>query len=119
MEGQIPWSIRQTAMYQRLSPVGSKTGSHDPNCRPSTGYRSAFLFVAPSQAFESELDRCGIIQAAESNALCWQNAVRLLVQDSAKGWPEYIAWMEERIKEQVCEPLTLSNVTLRTFHSWY
>ncbi|KAF2465827.1 uncharacterized protein BDR25DRAFT_83267 [Lindgomyces ingoldianus] len=97
-EGQSPWSIRQTAVYHRRIPIvftehDSESGHN------ALRYRSVFLLISPSESFEKQLALCADSFAREL-AMSWQNIVRLLVSDAAKGWREYMAWMEEEIMEQ-------------------
>ena len=75
-------------------------------------YRSVFLLISPSESFERQLTLCADTLATEEHAMSWQNIVRLLILDAMKGWQEYMAWMEEEIREQVHSTLKLFLVVL-------
>ncbi|KAH7323474.1 hypothetical protein BKA65DRAFT_555156 [Rhexocercosporidium sp. MPI-PUGE-AT-0058] len=91
-EGESPWSIRQTAVYHRLSDttLGSKCLS-----------RSVFLLVAASQnvkwQFGKSLDRP---TSGQGSQLSGWNAHRILIADSLSGWADYMAYLGHKLKEQ-------------------
>ena len=106
-----PWSIRQTAVYHRRIPI--IRSEHDSGSMlDAPGYRSVFLLISPSESFERQLTLCVDALATEKRAMSWQNIVRLLILDATKGWQEYMAWMEEEIREQVHGTLKLFLVVL-------
>lgn len=84
---QEPWSIRQTAVYHKL------TSSHT----PTTDRKSTFLLVAPSTNVESQFERY-LDQSPISHALPWAIHL-LLVAESMRGWMDYMSHLEERLKE--------------------
>lgn len=110
-EGQSPWSIRQTAVYHRRIPIIRSEHDSD-SMLDAPGYRSVFLLISPSESFERQLTLCADALATEKCAMSWQNIVRLLILDATKGWQEYMAWMEEEIREQVHGTLKLFLVVL-------
>ncbi|OCK74722.1 hypothetical protein K432DRAFT_363217 [Lepidopterella palustris CBS 459.81] len=101
-EGQVPWSIRQTAVYHK--------SCHDPSHSESTTSaesdplplesRPVFLLIAPSEAFEKRLAESAQLGILNTRAVSPQNVTRLLVSDSLKGWMDYMTWLEERLKVQ-------------------
>jgi hypothetical protein len=90
-EGQSPWSIRQTAVYHRLTVDTSSTD------KP----KSRFLLVAPSPKLEQQLEECFELGAKAAQAISPWNVHRLLVADSMMNWMDYMAHLEERLKDQV------------------
>jgi hypothetical protein len=88
-EGQSPWSIRQTAVYHRvMHPT-------DPN------FKSMFLLIAPSERVETQL-RNWLHRAISNDAKFSPYTLHLLlVNDSLRGWIDYIAWLGNQLKEQV------------------
>ncbi|KUJ20793.1 uncharacterized protein LY89DRAFT_640613 [Mollisia scopiformis] len=88
-EDDNPWSIRQTAVYHRLS--APKTQS----------LKSTFLLIAPSENVEDQFGRCLSQSNAEDGmALSPWNVHRILVADSLRGWMDYMAYLEKGLKEQ-------------------
>ena len=95
-EGQTEWSIRQTAVYHQLH--SSTAQRRTPKPQPS----STFMLIAPSKTVETQL--AGALERSLQNHFYvspW-NVQRLLVADSLKGWPDYMASLEKQLKEQVC-----------------
>ena len=98
-------------MYHRRIPI--IRSEHDSGSMlDAPGYRSIFLLISPSESFERQLTLCVDALATEKRAMSWQNIVRLLILDATKGWQEYMAWMEEEIREQVHGTLKLFLVML-------
>jgi hypothetical protein len=64
-------------------------------------WKSVFLFISPSDAFQEQIRQLAVGHSGEKYALSWQNIIRTLVTDCMKGWQEYMAWMEREIKEHV------------------
>jgi hypothetical protein len=103
-EGDSPWSIRQTAIYYRLE---SRTKAislpkEKQSSIISAGCRSTFLLIAPSknveQQFAETLDQTVI--PAQTPLSAW-NTHRILIADSLRGWMDYMAYLERRLKHQV------------------
>ncbi|KAF2652028.1 hypothetical protein K491DRAFT_760648 [Lophiostoma macrostomum CBS 122681] len=92
-KGQFPWSIRQTAVYHRRIPI-ERLGDER-----NIGYRSVFIIISPSEAFEKQMERLSTDKIDPQYAMSWQNIFRILVSDSMKGWQGYLAWMEREIKD--------------------
>jgi hypothetical protein len=91
LEGQKEWSIRQTAVYHRLE------SSAQQQKKPS----STFLLISPSKNAQVQLAE--VLERSVQNEYYvspW-NIQRLLVADSLKGWPDYMASLEKQLKEQV------------------
>jgi len=60
-----------------------------------------FLLIAPSESVESQL-RSGLHTAILSDANSSPYILHLLlVSESLKGWIDYMAWLENQLKEQV------------------
>lgn len=89
-DGQSPWSIRQTAVYHKLTvtPDAKQSGS-------------TFIFIAPSPKVESQLSQLLDLSTSDERAIGPWNVHRLLVANSLSGWMDYMAWLEETLNEQV------------------
>lgn len=95
-----PWSIRQTAVYHKLSTPKVQNASS-----PMDQAKSTFLIVAPSENAESQFAQC-LNQSKEEEGVSlspW-NVHRILVADSLRGWMDYMAYLEKRLKDQVTPP---------------
>ena len=90
-DGESPWSIRQTAVYRKLTCDDRSSVSG-----------STFLLVAPSDNFRSQLKECLESSTADETETlsCW-NTHRILCADSLKGWSDYMVWLQKKLKEQV------------------
>lgn len=89
-DDQSPWSIRQTAVYHKLNiPSDFKQSS------------STFILIAPSKKFESQLSQSLELSKIDERAIGQWNVHRLLIADSLSGWMDYMAWLEEGLREQV------------------
>jgi len=101
-DGQSPWSIRQTGVYLKLSvpvdPVGAPL-VHPMS--PSEQSNSIFVLIAPSSNFEEQLSQSLELRMLDPRTTGPWNIYRILVVDSLSGWMDYIAWLEEGLKEQV------------------
>jgi hypothetical protein len=97
-EDDNPWSVRQTAVYHQLSmPKNDISGQ-----RSLSQAKSTFLLVAPSKNVESVLSECLNTSTMDDGAaLSSWNVHRILVADSLRGWMDYMAYLEKRLKEQV------------------
>jgi len=89
-DDQSPWSIRQTAVYHRLNA--------SPDFKQSS---STFILIAPSQMLESQLSQSLELSKLDERAIGAWNVHRLLIADSLSGWIDYMAWVEEGLREQV------------------
>jgi hypothetical protein len=104
-EGDSPWSIRQTAVYHRLEP---KTKACDLPQQEGqvvpAEFRSTVLLISPSENAELQCDEC--LEQITSNGRApfsaW-NAHRILIADSLRGWMDYMAYLEQRLKHQVSQ----------------
>ncbi|KAF2135486.1 uncharacterized protein K452DRAFT_239282, partial [Aplosporella prunicola CBS 121167] len=94
-EGQIPWSIRQTAVYHRLD---RQSGTLPLFSFPSNEQRSSFVLISPSKRVDERVGQ--LLKQAQSDRRARTPGVwhSLLVSDSIKGWQGYIAWLEEDVK---------------------
>ena len=90
-DGESPWSIRQTAVYHKLTCDDRSSVSG-----------STFLLVAPSDNFRSQLKECLESSTADETETlsCW-NTHRILCADSLRGWSDYMVWLQKKLKEQV------------------
>ncbi|CZR68126.1 uncharacterized protein PAC_18025 [Phialocephala subalpina] len=99
-EGRSPWSIRQTAVYHKFSPSrrSSSIISEEDDEKVATKSKSMFLLIAPSGNVECQFAQ-HLDQSSSDNVIPW-NVHRILVADSLRGWMDYMASMEEHLKEQ-------------------
>ncbi|KAF2185420.1 hypothetical protein K469DRAFT_707665 [Zopfia rhizophila CBS 207.26] len=93
-EGQSPWSIRQTAVYHKYV--------FDQNCSDdcATESKSVFVLIAPSQNFERQLSGGLKLDVHQRHLVSPCKVQQLLVADSLKGWMDYMAWLEAKLKAQ-------------------
>jgi hypothetical protein len=89
-DDQSPWSIRQTAIYHKLNIPSNFEQSN-----------STFIFIAPSKKLESQLSQSLELSKIDERAIGPWNIHRLLIADSLSGWMDYMAWLEEGLREQV------------------
>lgn len=92
--GESPWSIRQTAVYNRLTTKPADDAAAGKS-------KSMFLFVAPSPNVEQQLGQCLEQSLSNEDAISPWNVQRILVADSMRNWMEYMAYLEEQLREQV------------------
>jgi hypothetical protein len=107
IEGQSPWSIRQTAVYHKLNvnPNFSKESLQES--------KSIFLLIAPSKNAERLLSEFLELSISDRCTLSPCNIQRLLVADSLRGWADYMAWLETQLKDQVrSNPSRLNSASL-------
>lgn len=104
VEGQSPWSIRQTGVYQRLiydsnwSDLTSSTNKYS---------KSTFLLIAPSESIESQISECmERVNSHGGDALSPWIVHLLLIAESQEGWMDYMAWLEKGLKQQASSTLT-------------
>lgn len=86
------WSIRQTAVYHRLSPKDSVA---------DTLTKSTFLLATPSKNSENQYNQYMEECASSGRNYSPWNIHRILVADSLRGWTDYLAFLEKRLKRQV------------------
>ncbi|KAF8849338.1 hypothetical protein BDZ45DRAFT_732300 [Acephala macrosclerotiorum] len=89
-----PWSIRQTAVYYQ-----SGISEEDLASKVQSG--STILLVAPSENVEWQLAQY-LDTVTSDNAMvmnAW-DVHRILIADSMRGWMDYMAYLESRLKEQ-------------------
>lgn len=105
-EGDSPWSIRQTAVCHKLE---QKTKPCDTNQQKqgsviSVDSRSTFLLVSPSENVQLQFSDCleKTTTAGDSPLSTW-NIHRILIADSLRGWMDYMAYLEQRLKHQVSQ----------------
>jgi hypothetical protein len=95
-EGESEWSIRQTAVYHKLMTSSQETVSS------MMEFDSTFLLIAPSENAEWQvgkyLNQC--VSEYASMPSSW-NIHRILIADSLRGWMDYMASLEARLKRQV------------------
>lgn len=105
-EGDSPWSIRQTAVYHRLeSNIQDCETSQKEKSQPvQTEPRSVFLLVSQSEnvemQFADSLEQTALNN--ESPPSPW-NIHRILIADCLRGWMDYMAYLEQRLKQQVTQ----------------
>lgn len=96
-EGDSIWSIRQTAVYQRREPcMQAQQKSIVP-----VEYRSTFLLVSPSKNVELQFAEYLDEATGSAAPLSVWNTHRILIADSLRGWMDYMAYLEKRLKHQV------------------
>jgi hypothetical protein len=106
MEGVSPWSIRQTAIYHSIESRVNVCDIPQPDeskivcAKP----RSTFLLIAPSQNVQLQFIDCLKQNTSNDRPLlsAW-NTHRILVADSLRGWMDYMAYLERRLKHQVTQ----------------
>lgn len=92
-EGQLPWSIRQSAVY--YCSYGSIVGSN------YSRLKSTVLLVSPSKLIDRK------VSLLLEKALMEQEAANpcvlhsLIVEESVRGWSGYISWLEKHLKDMV------------------
>jgi hypothetical protein len=96
-EGDSPWSIRQTAVYQRRD---SYIQPQQNRIVPVES-RSTFLLVSPSKNVELQFAEYLDETTGVAAPLSVWNTHRILIADSLRGWMEYMAYLEKRMKHQV------------------
>lgn len=100
-EGQIPWSIRQTAVYYQCHPLPAKHSDLKPATPLVSNPRSTLLLISPSQSIDRKIG--GLLESAlvdeGSTSPCVLHS--LIVAESMSGWMDYTAWIEQGIKERV------------------
>lgn len=104
-EDDNPWSIRQTAVYHKFSRPTRLSVAKDDQTKvlPTQKHNgSIFLLVAPSENVESQFAQC-LNQSSSQNGspLSPWSVHRIMVADSLRGWMDYMAYLEKRLKEQV------------------
>lgn len=97
VEGQSPWSIRQTAVYHTMSRPCSTSAPNPQWNEP----QSRFLFISPSETAERKMGRLFDLASSQNAATHHSFIHSMLVADSIKGWMGYIAWLERDLKEKV------------------
>ncbi|KAF7889981.1 uncharacterized protein EAF02_002396 [Botrytis sinoallii] len=93
--GTNPWSIRQTAVYHGRKP--DETSSLPISIKSAP---SMLLIIAPSSNAEMRMTAYLEERAADKRQTSSWNLHRLLVSDSLSGWPDYMASLEARLREQ-------------------
>ena len=95
-KGESEWSIRQTAVYHKLMISSQETVSSMIN------FDSTFLLIAPSENAEWQMGRYLNQRVSEYGGMpsSW-NIHRILIADSLRGWMDYMASLEARLKRQV------------------
>jgi vacuolar-type H+-ATPase catalytic subunit A/Vma1 len=86
-EGQVPWSIRQSAVYHKFTPNEAR--------------KSTFVIIAPSTSGEQMIEHSIDLAVEDAEAVSPFNLHRLLIADSMKNWQDYMATLEEMLTEQV------------------
>ncbi|KAI9642073.1 hypothetical protein NHQ30_009944 [Ciborinia camelliae] len=91
----VPWSIRQTGVYHAIySPVPRDSKQQ------TLGPESIFFLLCPTKHAKSQLDRCLQGSLASKPILLSWNVHRILVADSLRGWMDYMANIEEKLRDQ-------------------
>ncbi|KAL1970711.1 hypothetical protein VTN77DRAFT_4355 [Rasamsonia byssochlamydoides] len=110
IEGQSPWSIRQTAIYHRVN-SGADLFQTSIDSSEYSGQipRSTFLLISPSPTFEAQLSRSLKRSFADKTEISPWYIHWLLITDSSRGWGDYMAWLEERLREQ-SDPILFARV---------
>ena len=98
-EGDSIWSIRQTAVYQRREPCIQP----QQNSIVRVESRSTFLLVSPSKNAELQFAEYLNETTGIAAPLSVWNTHRILIADSLRGWMEYMAYLEKRLKHQVSQ----------------
>ncbi|KAF5876967.1 uncharacterized protein Bfra_001325 [Botrytis fragariae] len=101
--GTNPWSIRQTAVYHGRKHDGISALPVSIKSTPSV-----LLIIAPTSNAEMRMTAYLEERAADKRQTLSWNLHRLVVSDSLSGWPDYMASLEARLREQtnliICAP---------------
>lgn len=99
-EGQSPWSIRQTSVYLRLSTTPNPPKSLLPTSKALSKLpKSTFILIAPSWNIEAQLAKSLEINKLDEWAIGLWNIYQLLVANSLRGWMDYMAYLEEGLRD--------------------
>ncbi|KAL1985619.1 hypothetical protein VTN96DRAFT_7599 [Rasamsonia emersonii] len=110
IDGQSPWSIRQTAVYYRFNCSTNKFQTqNNVSGNFSQTLRDTFLLIAPSPMFEGQLSCSLKRNFSNKTELSPWYIHWLLLADSSRGWGDYMAWLEEQLREQ-SEPILFARV---------
>ncbi|TGO23821.1 hypothetical protein BPAE_0121g00220 [Botrytis paeoniae] len=93
--GTNPWSIRQTAVYHGRKP--DETSSLPVSIK---SVPSILLIIAPTSNSEMRMTAYLEERAADKRQTSSWNLHRIVVSDSLSGWPDYMASLEARLREQ-------------------
>lgn len=99
IEGQSPYSIRQTAVYHTWNP--------DPGLSRTA---STAILVAPSRTVELQLEKHAENGTVSEKTIAHWKLYELLVADSIRGWMEYIAWLNEELRKLVQLRISSSSI---------
>ncbi|KAL9063518.1 MAG: hypothetical protein Q9157_008208 [Trypethelium eluteriae] len=89
--GDSPWSIRQTAVYsQFITTNACENNLNEP--------KATFLLVAPSRDSKMQLPSLSDRTYSKERTLVSSQIHLALVEDSLKGWGDYMAWLEMELK---------------------
>jgi hypothetical protein len=94
LDGQSPWSIRQTAVYHQYNLDTNSQHDHETQ-------RSTFLLIAPSPCVVNKISQCCDIGVIHPHAISPFSLQSILVADSLKGWMRYMTWLEGELNKQV------------------
>ncbi|KAH9211753.1 hypothetical protein DL95DRAFT_369317 [Leptodontidium sp. 2 PMI_412] len=101
-DGECPWSIRQTAVYHQLTCEKQCLNlGQVVNVNEMYDSRSTFLLVAPFESAKAQFTD-GLEQKLSGETAgfsCW-NTHRILVADSLRGWSDYMAFLQKKLKDQ-------------------
>ncbi len=111
VDGESPWSIRQTAVYQKRTETQSREEASIDHQNP----RSMFLLIAPSQNVKLQFEQCldQEISVMIPPLSCW-NVHRILLSDALRGWADYMAYLEKKLKKLVWFSETTNSLNLLT-----
>jgi hypothetical protein len=96
-EKQSPWSIRQTGVYHKLRIARDSQDQQHSEQQSS----SMFIFIAPSKTFEDQISGKLDLSVSDDVAVEPWNIYRILIGGSLSGFPDYIVWLEDCLKEHV------------------
>lgn len=82
-----PWSIRQTAVYQRFDHFADD--------------RCVFFVIAPADRAESRVEEALQESDKDARAISPFNLHQIIIADSIKNWRWYISSLEDRMTDQV------------------
>ena len=93
---------------------GGASPDTEQTCVGPTECRSTILLVSPSENVELQFAEYLEQPASpEETPLSIWNTHRILISDSLRGWIDYMAYLEQRLKHQVINPWSLCSLMKR------
>ena len=94
IEGQSPWSIRQSTIYNRFT---IESGSKD----DTRGLNPVFMLMSPSENARNQISSLLKVDVTLRRPFSPSHIHLIFVADSLKGWKDYLTWLDTEVKCQV------------------